>query len=257
MPCSSCVGYFMTTPVPTERKVTFGCYIALAFAVVFFSGLMQSNAWYGVFDFTTLNGSFGKVAHGVTTTADGVVQAATTSFRGTGGSGARDGFIFALTLIPTVMFALGMINVLEHYGALEAARKLLTPLLRPIMGIPGNTGLALIASLQSTDAGAAMTRQLKDEGHLTKRETDVFTMFQFTAGAAIVNFFSSGAVLFTLTMADGSLAVSSSIGLAVVVMFAFKIVGANLFRVYLNITEGKEDKQGKKDAKHLREEAAQ
>ncbi len=88
-------------------------------------------------------------------------------------------------------------------------------------GDSGNSGLALIASLQSTDAGAAMTRQLKDEGHLTKRETDVFTMFQFTAGATIVNFFSSGAVLFTLTMADGSFAVTSSIGLAVVVMFLF------------------------------------
>jgi len=109
----------MTTPVQTERKVTIGSYIALAFAVVFFSGLLQSNQWYGVFDFTTLNGAF------------------------------------ALTLIPTVMFALGMINVLEHYGALDAARKLLTPLLRPLMNIPGNTGLALIASLQSTDAGAA------------------------------------------------------------------------------------------------------
>ncbi len=29
------------------------------------------------------------------------------------------------------MFALGMINVLERCGALDAARKLLTPLLRP------------------------------------------------------------------------------------------------------------------------------
>lgn len=246
----------MTTPVQSERKVTIGCYIALAFAVVFFSGLMQSNEWYGVLDFTTLNGSFGKVAHGVTETADGV-QAATTSFRGVGGSGARDGFIFALTLIPTVMFALGMINVLEHYGALEAALKLLTPLLRPIMGIPGNTGLALIASLQSTDAGAAMTRQLKDEGQLTKRETDVFTMFQFTAGATIVNFFSSGAVLFTLTLADGSLAVTSSIGLAVLVMFAFKIIGANLFRIYVNLTEGKEEKSDDKQNKEtLTEETA-
>ncbi|WP_440886429.1 nucleoside recognition domain-containing protein [Vibrio campbellii] len=246
----------MTSPVHAERKVTIGCYIALAFAVVFFSGLMQSNEWYGVFDFTTLNGSFGKVAYGVTEGTDGAVQAATTSFRGTGGSGARDGFIFALTLIPTVMFALGMINVLEHYGALEAARKLLTPLLRPLMGIPGNSGLALIASLQSTDAGAAMTRQLKDEGHLTKRETDVFTMFQFTAGATIVNFFSSGAVLFTLTMADGSLAVTSSIGLAVVVMFAFKIIGANLFRIYLNMTEGKEDKRDQNKSENLKEETA-
>ncbi|MBE1274196.1 nucleoside recognition domain-containing protein [Enterovibrio baiacu] len=231
----------MSTPSEQTRKVTIGSYFALAFAVVFFSGLLQSNEWYGVFDFTTLNGSFGSVVYGVNETADGI-QAATTSMRGKGGSGARDGFLFALTLIPTVMFALGMINVLEHYGALDAARKLLTPLLRPLMNIPGNTGLALIASLQSTDAGAAMTRQLKDEGHLTKREADIFTMFQFSAGAAIVNFFSSGAVLFTLTLMDGSLAVSSSIGLAVAVMFVFKFVGANLFRVYLNITEGKEDK---------------
>ncbi|WP_281545692.1 nucleoside recognition domain-containing protein [Grimontia sp. SpTr1] len=231
----------MSTPAQQARKVTVGSYIALAFAVVFFSGLLQSNQWYGIFDFTTLNGSFGSVVYDVNETAEGV-EAATTSLRGKGGSGARDGFLFALTLIPTVMFALGMINVLEHYGALDAARKLLTPLLRPLMNIPGNTGLALIASLQSTDAGAAMTRQLKDEGQLTKRETDIFTMFQFSAGATIVNFFSSGAVLFTLTLADGSMAVTSSIGLAVGVMFIFKIVGANLFRVYLNITEGKGDK---------------
>ncbi|NOI57356.1 hypothetical protein CKF94_04670 [Vibrio coralliilyticus] len=242
----------MSDPNIKQRKVTWGCYVALAFAVIFFSGLMKSGEWYGVLDFTTLNGSFGQVAYNVTETADGV-EAATTSLRGKGGSGARDGFIFALTLIPTVMFALGVINVLEHYGALDAARKLLTPLLRPLMGIPGSSGLALIASLQSTDAGAAMTRQLKDEGRLTKRETDVFTMFQFTAGATIVNFFSSGAVLFTLTLTDGSLAVTSSIGLAVAIMFVFKFVGANLFRIYLNITEGKQDK----DTQRLQQEAAQ
>ncbi|MGY3688351.1 nucleoside recognition domain-containing protein [Vibrio coralliilyticus] len=242
----------MSDPNIKQRKVTWGCYVALAFAVIFFSGLMKSGEWYGVLDFTTLNGSFGQVAYNVTETADGV-EAATTSLRGKGGSGARDGFIFALTLIPTVMFALGVINVLEHFGALDAARKLLTPLLRPLMGIPGSSGLALIASLQSTDAGAAMTRQLKDEGRLTKRETDVFTMFQFTAGATIVNFFSSGAVLFTLTLADGSLAVTSSIGLAVAIMFVFKFVGANLFRIYLNITEGKQDK----DTQRLQQEAAQ
>jgi nucleoside recognition membrane protein YjiH len=101
-----------------------------------------------------------------------------------------------------------------------------------------------------------MTRQLKDEGRLTKRETDVFTMFQFTAGATIVNFFSSGAVLFTLTMADGSLAVTSSIGLAVAIMFVFKFVGANLFRIYLNITEGKADKSDN-ETQGLKQETAQ
>lgn len=228
----------MTQPTEKSRKVTIGSYISLIFAVVFFSGLLQSNQWYGVFDFTTLNGAFGNLVHTVNDNGE-TIQTASTSLRGVGGSGARDGFIFALTLIPTVMFALGMINVLEHYGALDAARKLLSPLLRPLMGVPGNTGLALIASLQSADAGAAMTRQLQDAGQLTKRESSVFTMFQFSAGAAIVNFFSSGAVLFTLTAMDGTAAVTSSIGLAVGVMFIFKFVGANLFRVYLNLTEGK------------------
>ncbi|MGL4888936.1 MAG: hypothetical protein ACRC4V_21795 [Aeromonas veronii] len=100
-----------------------------------------------------------------------------------------------------------------------------------------------------------MTRQLKDEGLITKRETDVFTMFQFSAGATIVNFFSSGAVLFTLTLADGSPAVSSSIGLAVIVMFAFKFVGANLFRVYLNMSEGKQTDNNTQQTLNTQEQA--
>ena len=35
----------------------------------------------------------------------------------------------------------------------------MTPLLRPLMGIPGICGLALVASLQSTDTGASMTKE--------------------------------------------------------------------------------------------------
>ena len=51
----------------------------------------------------------------------------------------------------------------------------------------------------------------------------------------------------TLTLADGTQAVSSSIGLAVAVMFVFKFIGANLFRVYLNLTEGKSADNSKRD----------
>ena len=138
------------------------------------------------------------------------------------------------------MFALGMINVLEHYGALNAARKLLTPLLRPLLGIPGSTGLALIGSLQSTDVGASLTRVLADEGQITEKEKTVFTMFQFSAGAMITNFFSSGAVLFTLVAIDGTSAVPASIGLCVAVMFIMKIVGANVMRLILNVSERKQ-----------------
>ena len=215
-----------------DQKVTLGNYLALAFAVVFFSGLLQSSEWYGVFDFTTLNGTFGSIADGV-------------MFRGKGGSGARDGFLFALTLVPTCMFALGMINVLEHYGALKAARKLLTPLLRPLMGLPGSAALAMIGSLQNTDTGAGLTKKLVEEGELNQEESEVFTAFQFSAGATIVNFFSSGAVLFTLTNADGSMAVPTSIGLTVGIMFVFKIIGANILRLVLKAQGKKVNTQTK------------
>ncbi|MGL5586152.1 MAG: nucleoside recognition domain-containing protein, partial [Plesiomonas sp.] len=82
---------------------------------------------------------------------------------------------------------------------------------------------------------------LADDKQITEREKDVFTMFQFSAGAMLVNFFSSGAVLFTLAGSDGNLAVPASIGTCVAVMFVMKIVGANLFRLYLRATEGNDD----------------
>ncbi|POT56320.1 hypothetical protein C3432_12860 [Citrobacter amalonaticus] len=219
-----------------EHKVGPGAYFALAFAVVFFSGLLGGQEWYGVFDFTTLNGTFGRVVSKASLEGDTLVTA-TSAFRGTGGTGAMDGFLFALGLIPAVMFALGMINVLEHYGALRAARRLLTPMLRPLLGIPGTTGLALIGSLQSTDVGASLTRNLADEGQISEKEKDVFAMFQFSAGAMITNFFSSGAILFTLIAVDGSTAVPTSIGACLAVMFIMKIVGANLMRLLLTFTD--------------------
>lgn len=157
-------------------KVGPGAYLSLLFAMVFFSGLLGGKEWYGVFDFTTLNGAFGKVVSGVSLQTD-TLDVAQSAFRGKGGYGAMDGFLFAFGLIPAVMFALGMINVLEHYGALRAARKLLTPLLRPLMGIPGSTGLAMIGSLQSTDVGASLTRVLADEGQITERHGAVSAEF--------------------------------------------------------------------------------
>lgn len=225
----------MKSSLPQECKVGPGAYFALAFAAVFFSGLLGGKEWYGVFDFTTLNGAFGKVVTKVNLEGD-TLTTATSAFRGAGGHGAMDGFLFALGLIPAVMFALGMINVLEHYGALRAARQLLTPLLRPLLGIPGTTGLALIGSLQSTDVGASLTRNLADEKQISEKEKDIFAMFQFSAGAMITNFFSSGAILFTLVAVDGTTAVPTSIGACIAVMFVMKIVGANLMRLYLRLT---------------------
>ena len=54
----------MTSPSPVEtqqeKKVGIGAYIALAFAVVIFSGVFykmpEAQKWLGAFDFTTLIG---------------------------------------------------------------------------------------------------------------------------------------------------------------------------------------------------------
>ena len=122
------------------RKAGIGAYIALVFAVIFFSGISVSKPMqdfgtviaekvgvepkkvhdiFSVFDFNTLNGKFGKVA--VPETADKAASGhGSANFSGQGGAGARDGFMFALTLMPTTLFAMGIIAVLEHYGALEA-----------------------------------------------------------------------------------------------------------------------------------------
>lgn len=242
------------------RKVGIGAYIALIFAVIFFSGLSVSTPMkrlgdhiaemvqvepqkihdiMGVFDFNTLNGKFGSVFVPDDKADNGQGKG---NFSGKGGEGARKGFMFALTLVPTTMFALGMIAVLEHYGALEAMRQIFSAFLRPVLGIPGDTGLAMIASFQSTDAGAALTRGLYEEGKLSNKERDIFTMFQFSADATITNFLGSGAALLALTATvDGSVqSVPVTIGLCFAVMFFFKFFGANLMRLYLNITERKQ-----------------
>mgnify|MGYP000947505432 CR=1 FL=1 len=247
------------------RKAGIGAYIALIFAVIFFSGISVSKPVqdfgtviaeklnvepqkvhdvFSVFDFNTLNGKFGKVLLPEKADKPGEHPG---NFSGDGGVGARQGFMFALTLMPTTLFAMGIIAVLEHYGALEAMRRLLQRTLKWLMGIPGDTGLAMIASFQSTDAGAALTRALYDEGKLTAQERDIFAMFQFSAGAPITNFLSTGTALLGLTaaaVAGGDAAkVPASVGICLGVIFIFKFVGANLMRLYLRLTVGKEGTQ--------------
>lgn len=194
-------------------------YIALAVAILFFSGVfmkVQGYEWLGAFDFTTLGGKFGVIGG----------PESKTNFLGAGGAGARQGFIFALSLIPSIMLALGVLEVLTEYGAIRAAHKLLTPLLYPIMRVPGRTGLALITDLQSTDAGAALTKELYDNKMVTMKELIVITQWQYSGAGMISNYFSNGAALF------GVLTLPLSIPL--VLIFIFKFVGAVLCRLALN-----------------------
>ncbi len=205
-------------------KVGIGAYIALAVAILFFSGLfmkVEGMKWLSAFDFTTLGGSFGTMK-----------DPAKNTFIGAGGVSAKAGFLFALSLAPTVMLALGCLEVLTHYGAIRAAHKLLTPLLHPLLSLPGKTGLALITDLQSTDAGAALTKELYDEGEINKKELTIMGAWQYSGAGLINNYFAIGSALFTV--------LKLPIILPLLLMFALKFVGGMFVRFVLN-TVYKED----------------
>ena len=72
----------------------------------------------------------------------------------------------------------------------------MTPLLRPLLGIPGYTGLALITDLQSTDAGAALTKELYDSKKISRKDVVIMGAWQYSGAGLINNYFSIGSALF-------------------------------------------------------------
>ncbi|WP_085164170.1 nucleoside recognition domain-containing protein [Gilliamella bombi] len=208
----------MSKKTDNEFKVGIKAYISLIVAILFFSGLffnVEGKEWLGAFDFTSLSGKFGTMLHPEKNT-----------FVGEGGNSARAGFIFALSLIPTVMLALGVLEIFTHYGTIRAAHKLLTPLLKPILGVPGKTGLALITDLQSTDAGAVLTKELYDEKQITKKDLIIISAWQYSGAGLINNYFSIGSALFApMTVA---------IFIPLVIMLVLKFVGSVMVRLVLN-----------------------
>ncbi|MGX2974787.1 nucleoside recognition domain-containing protein [Ursidibacter arcticus] len=196
----------------TVKKLIVGT-ISLLCAIIFFGGFAK-DIFGGIFDFGKLTGQFPEW------------------FKTSGGTSAKGGFIFALSLIPSVMLALGFVAIFEHYGALAAASKWLSPILKPVMGIPGSCSISLIASTQSTDAGSSTTKFLRNEGKITYKELLIFAAFQFSAGALLTNFLSSFAPLLLVSDKAGTTA-PVSIAMCLGIIFVFKIVGANLMRLYV------------------------
>ena len=194
-------------------KPRFVSYVALFFLIVFFSGVAKSlgPAW-GFLDYATLVGRFGEVSQ-------------STTFLGVGGSGARGALLYAASFIPSLMLAVGVIEVATHLGALKAAQALLTPVLRPLMGVPGASAVAIIASLMSSDAGAAATRELVDSRMANEKERTILCAFEFSSGASVIFYLTVASVLFSL------LPINYLVPLLVTLLF--KVVGANLVRLYL------------------------
>lgn len=208
-------------PAEAEKPADLKAYLALLLTIGFLSGLFSLfDNWAAAFDFGQLLGRFGLIGENGP------------AFVGQGGAGARHGFLFALSLIPSVMLALAAIGVAEHFGAIRAARKILTPFMRPLLGLPGEAGLAIITSLQSSDGGGAMTRELYDAKRITDRERSILGAFQFSAGAAVTVYLTAAAAFIP------ALRVSYLAPLAVILFY--KVVGANLMRLYLTLAKAEE-----------------
>ena len=108
------------------EKVGVKGYLAFFLTIIFFSGVFSgTDSWWRVFDFSVLNGSFGQLPG---------ANGATTSFRGAGGTGAKDGFLFALELAPSVILSLGIISITDGLGGLRAAQQLMTPRAKTVVG---------------------------------------------------------------------------------------------------------------------------
>ena len=182
-----------------EKKVTIKGWIGLAVLIILLSGVFQKNTTFlKAFDFTNLSGAFGTIRvpqvdedGDVIISEDGTVSYSSYTFQGSGGSGAREGILVAITLMPLVSFAFGLIQLAQNMGAMEAAEKLFRYILRPLYGIPGVCGIAYVASFTSSDVGALMTRQLYEDGAITNNERTIFVAYQYPATAVIGNTIST------------------------------------------------------------------
>lgn len=200
-------------------------YFALVLGIIFFSGLLaNSESFIKFFDYTVLTGKFGILGEGVR------------NIKGSGGSGARDGFMYALTVWPSIILALGFINIIEGLDGLKAGQRLLNPLLRPVLGIPGWCGLALVSGLTaSTDASSALTLDLVNNNLITKKELGIFSCFNFTASCFIGS---------SLTLAGTYVPFLNEVGIPLVLVLIVgvtgKVISANLMRLYIKITDKNE-----------------
>lgn len=200
-------------------------YAALVLAVLFFSGLFtNAQGPLRVLDFTTL---FGET--------NVIVEGARPGFASVGASGVQAGFAHALSIAPGVWLAVAMIAVIDYMGGLKAAQQLLSPILRPIMGVPGNSALALIANWQSSDTGGAIAKDLLSNGLISEKERDIVVAYQFSAAACVGMYFSNGAMLFPF--------LTKPIGVGILLIMVLKFVGANLMRLYINWETKKEYKK--------------
>lgn len=193
--------------------------ISFGVILVSFSGIFADvKGPLRILDFQTFIGSFGTIINGA---QPGIV--------GSGGYGIKEGFFQAINMAPNMIFSVAFIAVAEHFHGLRMAQKLLTPILKPLAGIPGVAAGVLITNWQSSDASAGLTLSLYQDGLIKSDERDIITAYCFVAAATIGVFFSVGAMMFPyLVISTGPL---------LLLLMVMKFVSANLMRLYIFLFE--------------------
>ncbi len=204
-------------------------YIAFIVAIIFFSGICAYGPkWISWFDYLALLGKFGKLSD------------IAKNITGVGGTGSRAGFMLCLTVIPSCALATGVVNVVEGLDGLRGGMKILNPILKPLLGVPGWCGLAFIGHLfASTDTGAALTLDLVNNDLLTEQELGVFSCFMFTATG-----FVGQALSYAAFFMPGCESIGCPLGYILIVGIIGKFISGNLMRLYIKLF----DKKGKEVA---------
>lgn len=208
------------------QKLTWKSWVSLLFLIILFSGAFEnSNTILRALDLNVLTGQFGVIADGL-------------DFTGTDGTGAKAGFLFALSLLPITALSMGILDVVESMGAMEAARRVFSPILRPIWGFSGNAGVAFIASFTSSDITAVMTKRLYEEGKLTDDERTIFAAYQYSSSAVIGNVISTQAPLLPIIVYP--------MGAIIVILVIFKTFGSTCMRLWIRYCNQKSESDKRK-----------
>lgn len=211
-----------------KEKPGIAAYLWFVFIILFFSGAFRgANAPFSLLDLSTYQGQFGTI-----------VEGASPGFVGKGGTGLQQQFANILTICGPIMFCMGLLNVAEGYGAMTVCKRLLTPILKPLMGVPGESALVMVANFQSSDTSAAIIKGLLDSNLITPKQQKILLAFAVPGPALLGMYISYGTLLFPY--------ITVSTGLLLIVVFVAKMITGNIMR--LMVSGQKLSKSGKKEA---------
>lgn len=208
-----------------KEKIGIAGYIWLLVAILFFSGAFrEAPGVWKLLDLSTYTGTFGTV-----------IEGATAGFVGKGGTGMNNMFANILTIAPGIMFCVGLLEVVERYGGMKAAERLLSPIMKFLMGVPGEASLVMIANLQSSDTSVAMIKAMRDNGNIDDKGQKILLAYCMPGPALIGMMITYGVIVYPY--------MSCSSGIVILVVILMKIVVSEIMRFFFAGSSGKKVKR--------------